>query len=115
MFIMSMIYCDNSGCYGNKSESDAPRTTPTLDDVKSFCQKNNLVINADVFFFHYAATKWNGIPDWQAKAREWDAKDRRHQAKITNADNRTDVSYDINAAETTAEQGAPIYQRRSIK
>lgn len=51
--------------------------TPTLEDVKSYCKENNLVVNPEEFFKAYAPDWMKGdepIRDWQGLLRGWNRK-----------------------------------------
>ena len=58
---------------------------PTLDDVRSFVEAKNLIIDAERFFYHYSGKGWkigrDAMEDWQATAMEWDRKDRANGRK----------------------------------
>jgi hypothetical protein len=63
------------------TECDNIADTPTLENIKKFCEKENLNIDANKFFNHYTSLGWKtatGVPitDWQAKARVWNAVDK---------------------------------------
>ena len=53
--------------------------TPGLDDVLDFCRDNGLKTDPHTFWNHYQAVGWRAggrpIRDWQAKLREWEARD----------------------------------------
>ena len=57
--------------YVSQRESKNTFMPPTLKDVKDFCDKEKLKINAEKFFYYYNAKNWDGICDWKSKAREW--------------------------------------------
>lgn len=51
--------------------------TPTLEDVKSYCKENNLVVNPEEFFKAYDPDWMKGnepIRDWQGLLRGWNRK-----------------------------------------
>ena len=60
------------------SGAAAPRA-PALDDVVSFCRENGLRTDPHTFWHHYQSVGWlagnRAIRSWQAKLREWDARD----------------------------------------
>ena len=53
--------------------------SPALDDVLDFCRDNGLKTDPHTFWNHYQAVGWRAggrpIRDWQAKLREWEARD----------------------------------------
>ena len=61
----------------------APRpSAPTIEEIRTYCEKNGLTINVERFYSHYTDNGWkskNGkpIPDWRVKAREWYQDDMR--------------------------------------
>ena len=52
---------------------------PTLEDVMDFCKANGLQTDPHTFWNHYQSVGWlagnRPIRDWQAKLREWAARD----------------------------------------
>ena len=60
------------------SGAAAPRA-PSLDDVVDFCRENGLRTDPHTFWNHYQSVGWRAgnrtIRNWQAKLREWDARD----------------------------------------
>lgn len=61
-------------------------SAPTREECVTYCKENNLKIDAEKFFAHYQAVGWktaSGIPikDWKAKARAWDAEDKKKISK----------------------------------
>lgn len=59
---------------------EATTTPPTLDEILSFCRKENLSISPERFFNVNEARSWRTkdqpITDWQALAREWNRTER---------------------------------------
>ena len=60
----------------SQRESKRANARPTLEEIKSFCAKEKLKINAEKFFYYYSAKNWDGIYDWKSKAREWTATEK---------------------------------------
>lgn len=63
------------------TECDNIAHAPTLENVKKFCEKENLNIDANKFFAHYQSIGWkkaSGAPieDWKALAQKWNAEDK---------------------------------------
>ena len=52
---------------------------PALEDVLDFCKANGLQTDPHTFWNHYQSMGWHAgnrpIRDWQAKLREWEARD----------------------------------------
>lgn len=48
---------------------------PTLEEVQSFCQSNEINISPEAFYYHYSSVGWKvgktPITDWMAVARKW--------------------------------------------
>lgn len=65
---------------------------PTLEDVKSYCKENNLVVNPEEFFKTYAPDWMKGdepIRDWQGLVRGWHRKALRERDKpVSGSKNR---------------------------
>ena len=63
--------------------------TPTLKEIKDYCQKESLVfVNSEIFFNHYDAFSWRypdgtRIKNWQALLKKWNAQDREKRGKNT--------------------------------
>lgn len=55
--------------------------TPSLDEVKAYCQERNNNINADHFINFYSAKGWmvgkNKMKDWKAAIRTWESRDKQ--------------------------------------
>ncbi len=66
----------------NRERDIINNNTPALDDVESFCKKEQLVTDPKLFFNHYEAHQWKypsglRVTDWKAELRKWDIKDRQ--------------------------------------
>lgn len=60
------------------SNNEISFEVPTLEEVKNYINENQLVVDADTFFYHYSANGWiqdRGvhIKNWQAQLLEWNA------------------------------------------
>lgn len=75
----------------NKERDANASTTPTLSELRSFCQENDMEeFDCEYFYNHYEANGWtngNGskIKDWQAKVKKW-YKDDLKNGKIKKID-----------------------------
>lgn len=53
---------------------------PSLEEVTAYCREIQSTVTPQAFYDYYSSTGWmaNGraIPDWKAKLRYWDTKDR---------------------------------------
>ena len=63
------------------TESDNIANTPTLEEVRKFCNEENLNIDTKKFYNHYTSLGWKTasgviIEDWKAKAKVWESTDR---------------------------------------
>lgn len=73
------------------SNTIIPQNTPTLSELRSFCQENDMEeFDCEYFYDHYEANGWtngNGskIKDWQAKVKKW-YKDDLKSGKIKKYD-----------------------------
>lgn len=61
-------------------------SSPTLDEIKSFCLENNLEVDYDKFYDYYESINWtsnNGrkITNWQSKIKYWDKQDKCKKEK----------------------------------
>lgn len=64
---------------------------PTLEDVKSYCKENNLVVNPEEFFRAYDPDWMKGnepIRDWQGLLRGWNRKAVKEKDKPVGNGNR---------------------------
>ena len=61
-----------------KKREEAPKP-PTLSEIKAYIHDEKLTINAEKFYQYYSARKWRNVPDWKAKAKEWQATERQHK------------------------------------
>ena len=63
-------------------------TTPTLDELRSYCQDNNMNdFDCDNFFNYYEANGWlnnNGTPikNWKAKIKYWYNDDKKNNKLV---------------------------------
>lgn len=55
-------------------------SVPTLSEIKNFVSEEKLKINPDKFYYYYQSKNWKGISDWKAKAREWNACERKPES-----------------------------------
>lgn len=63
-------------------KSDSSTHTPTLAELRSFCQQEGLDINTEKFWNYYEGINWqrNGqLINWQAQARFWDSQDKENK------------------------------------
>ena len=63
---------------------NSPQTkhSPVLEEVKEFVKENDLCIDPLKFYYHYQATGWQGVTDWQALAYKWSIEDEKvHKIK----------------------------------
>ena len=68
----------------NKERIERKRTgaslpPPTKKQVIEYARSEGLIINPVKFFEYYSSRKWKGVPDWQAKMREWNATERKKE------------------------------------
>ena len=76
-----------------ESNNIYPTNTPTLSELRSFCQENDMEeFDCEYFYDHYEANGWtngNGskVKDWQAKVKKW-YKDDLKSGKIKKYDTR---------------------------
>ena len=91
----------NTTPFGNVNENPSPsdnsfggkgyacNDTPTLKEIKDYCQKESLTfVNSEIFFNHYDAFSWRypdgtRIKNWQALLKKWNAQDREKRGKNT--------------------------------
>lgn len=79
---------------------------PTIEDVERYIRENQLSVDADQFFYHYAANGWiqkEGVPvkDWKCQLMKWNAncksgnayKSKKEPAKFNQYDQRN-LDYD---------------------
>ena len=68
---------------------------PTINELVSFCNENNLTIDPNAFIDHYESNGWKigstKMADWKATARNWQ---RRENPKPTYQPIRNGVNYD---------------------
>lgn len=68
-------------------------STPSVDDVRSYCQERKNGIDAQRFFDFYASKGWRvgnqPMKDWRAAVRTWEAPDRKRQDTSPRAANTT--------------------------
>lgn len=67
----------------NRESDILKNNTPTLEEIKTFCKNENLIVNPELFFNHYEANGWkypsgNKVVAWQSELRKWDIKDRQN-------------------------------------
>lgn len=87
----SINACNNQESKVNKNtlykresrERTADTVPPDLPEVKEFVSNENLKINPDKFYHYYQGKKWQGVSDWKAKAREWNATEKRSDSPRT--------------------------------
>ncbi len=65
--------------YLEKNTSLPLRSTPTVEEVRTFCRVENLAIDPEKFVDYYAARGWtlgkSKMHSWQATARNWHRKE----------------------------------------
>lgn len=60
---------------------------PPLDEVKTYKQQENLIIDVDIFYDYYESNGWkvgkNSMKSWQATARRWHREELKKQTPQT--------------------------------
>lgn len=92
---------DRIGGEGSVSGKDSATHTPSLSEVVSFCQEEDLrAIDPERFWNYYESQKWmiDGSPleDWKARARFWNSQDK---PKVTEFNNFHQRKYDFKSLE----------------
>jgi hypothetical protein len=72
---------------GNNDRESAKRfIPPTLQEIRTFCQENGLVIDVDRFVDYYQSNGWkvgrNQMKDWKATVRRWAREDKKASAPV---------------------------------
>lgn len=63
------------------SNTITPPTTPTLSELRSFCEENDMSrFDCEYFYDHYESNGWtdgngNKVKNWKAKVKSWYKKD----------------------------------------
>lgn len=57
---------------------------PTLSEIKTFISNEKLKINPEKFYYYYQNKKWQGVSDWKAKAKEWNATELNKKSTFAN-------------------------------
>ena len=69
-------------------------SSPSLDDVRAFCQEIGTSVSPEKFFYRMESLGWcNGgkkIKDWRAAVREWDATEYKDKKQPTVSAGETD-------------------------
>ena len=69
-------------------------SSPSLDDVRAFCQEIGTSVSPEKFFYRMESLGWcNGgkkIKDWRASVREWDATEYKDKKQPTVSAGETD-------------------------
>ena len=74
--IPAVYHRDTEASIGKTSiDKESLQTTPTIEDVRSYCKEQNNGVDADRFYNYYAARGWSikGDPvrDWKALIKTW--------------------------------------------
>lgn len=60
---------------------------PTLEELKSYCQQKNLLIDCEYFFDYYESNGWkvsnSPMKDWQATIRNWARREKQFNKGVT--------------------------------
>lgn len=67
-----------------KESKEKTHIPPTLSDIKKFVSTENLKINPEKFYFYYLNKEWQGVGNWQIKAREWNVSERQQPKSENN-------------------------------
>ena len=66
------------------------KSIPTIEQVRTFCNEQSIVIDVDVFYNHYDSIGWlvNGKPvrSWQALVKRWYAQDKQRSQQAASTD-----------------------------
>jgi uncharacterized protein YdaU (DUF1376 family) len=64
---------------GAKAPKRTKFVAPTLDEIKQYCQEENLTMNAEKFFYHFEANGWKSgsskIQNWKMACKKWASSD----------------------------------------
>lgn len=56
---------------------------PTIEELQTYINENNYVVNADIFFDYYESNGWkvgrNAMKDWKATVRQWNARENKER------------------------------------
>ena len=69
-----------------ESKEKAPRfIPPTRGEIATYCEENNLDVDADCFLDYYTSNGWkvgkNKMKDWKATLRNWSRKERQDNGR----------------------------------
>lgn len=60
---------------------------PTIDEIRAFCNANNIVIDVDLFYNYYESRGWlvSGKPvkNWQALVKSWYVRDVKQRSQVS--------------------------------
>lgn len=85
----------NSGETGAVGDVAEAIVYPTLEEVKSYCESERLIINPERFYSHYSKNNWitqkgKVVDDWKSLAKRWDEQDRQKTPR-----GKLEESYDM--------------------
>lgn len=87
---------------------------PTLEEVKSYCNDNELKhIDVDKFYNYYASKNWQGILDWKARAKYWNAEDKKKSSGKVSTPKNTFTDY--SQRNYSDEEIEEILRRKAVK
>ena len=71
---------------GKEREKQQRFAPPTLEDLETYCQANQLEVDAEAFMDYYESNDWkvgkNKMKDWKAAARNWNRRNKEAGRKL---------------------------------
>ncbi len=72
---------NNNYYIGDKKTKNKNFIKPTLEEIKKYCEENNLKIDCEYFYDYYEANGWkinkNKMKDWKATLRNWNRRNNK--------------------------------------
>lgn len=70
----------------NKTTTTKRFKKPTVDEIKSYCEERNNMVNAEAFYDYYESKDWmigkNRMKDWKAAVRTWERNTKKETAAV---------------------------------